>query len=91
MDSLIKDRIDQLREELHQHNHNYYVLNSPTISDKEFDEMMHELQDLEQQYPEFNDPSSPTMRVGSDLNSEFKQVKHRYPMLSPPNSPFTLL
>jgi DNA ligase (NAD+) len=86
MDSLIKNRIEELRTELHRHNYNYYVLNAPTISDKEFDDMMHELQDLEEQYPEFADPSSPTMRVGSDLNSEFKQVKHRYPMLSLANT-----
>jgi DNA ligase (NAD+) len=83
---LIKDRIDQLRKELHQHNYNYYVLNAPTISDKEFDDMMHELQQLEEQYPEYRDDTSPTMRVGSDLNSEFKQVKHKYPMLSLANT-----
>jgi len=83
---LIKDRIDQLRTELHQHNYNYYVLNAPTISDKEFDDMMHELQQLEEQYPEYRDDTSPTMRVGSDLNSEFKQVKHKYPMLSLANT-----
>jgi DNA ligase (NAD+) len=86
MEENIKDKIEQLRKELHQHNYNYYVLNSPTISDKEFDDMMHELQNLEQQHPEFYDSSSPTMRVGSDLNSEFKQAKHKYPMLSLANT-----
>ncbi|MDR0972653.1 MAG: NAD-dependent DNA ligase LigA, partial [Prevotellaceae bacterium] len=77
-----KDRIDNLRAELHRHNYNYYVLNAPTIGDREFDEKMRELQDLEQQYPEYRDENSPTMRVGSDLTKEFKQVAHRYPMLS---------
>lgn len=86
MDLFIKDRIDQLRTALHQHNYSYYVLNAPTISDKDFDDMMHELQNLEEQYPEFMDETSPTMRVGSDLSSEFKQVKHRYPMLSLANT-----
>lgn len=77
-----KERIDQLRVQLHQHNYNYYVLNAPVISDKEFDEMMRELQDLEKEYPEYQDDSSPTMRVGSDINKNFTQVAHRYPMLS---------
>ena len=77
-----KERIDQLRIQLHQHNYNYYVLNAPVISDKEFDEMMRELQDLEKEYPEYQDDSSPTMRVGSDINKNFTQVAHRYPMLS---------
>lgn len=86
MDLFIKNRIDQLRTALHQHNYSYYVLNAPTISDKDFDDMMHELQNLEEQYPEFMDETSPTMRVGSDLSSEFKQVKHRYPMLSLANT-----
>jgi len=78
----VKDRIDTLRADLHRHNHNYYVLNAPEISDKEFDEMMKELQNLERQYPEYNDDSSPSMRVGSDINKNFSQVTHRYPMLS---------
>jgi DNA ligase (NAD+) len=86
MEENIKDTIEQLRQELHQHNYNYYVLNAPTISDKEFDDKMHMLQDLEQQHPEYDDPTSPTMRVGSDLNSDFVQVKHRYPMLSLANT-----
>ena len=76
------ERIYQLREELHTHNYNYYVLNSPTISDIEFDRMMRELQDLEAKYPETYDVNSPTMRVGSDINKDFIQVEHKYPMLS---------
>ena len=76
------ERIYQLREELHTHNYNYYVLNSPVISDIEFDHMMRELQDLEAKYPETYDENSPTMRVGSDINEDFVQVEHRYPMLS---------
>ena len=79
-------RIIELRAELHQHNHNYYVLNQPTISDQEFDFLMHELQDLEAKHPEMYDPNSPTQRVGSDLNQEFRQVEHRYPMLSLSNT-----
>lgn len=77
-----KERIDWLRSELHRHNHNYYVLNAPEISDKEFDDLMRELQDLEKEHPEYEDANSPTMRVGSDLNKNFVQVAHRYPMLS---------
>ncbi|MDD6472136.1 MAG: NAD-dependent DNA ligase LigA [Bacteroidales bacterium] len=76
------ERILYLRRELHRHNHNYYVLNNPEISDKEFDDMMHELQDLELFHPELDDPNSPTRRVGSDISKEFAQVAHRYPMLS---------
>lgn len=76
------ERIDQLREELHAHNYNYYVLNAPVISDQEFDRLMRELQDLEAKYPEHFDANSPTMRVGSDINKNFVQVEHRYPMLS---------
>ena len=78
----IKERIDQLRTDLHRHNYNYYVLNTPEISDKEFDDMMRELQDLEKEHPEYQDENSPTMRVGSDLNKNFTQVTHKYPMLS---------
>lgn len=77
-----QDQILTLREELHQHNYNYYVLNAPTISDKEFDDKMRQLQDLEKLHPEMYDPNSPTMRVGSDLSKDFKQVYHQYPMLS---------
>lgn len=80
------ERIDQLREELHRHNYNYYVLNSPEISDYEFDKLMHELQDLERKHPEYYDENSPTMRVGSDINKNFTQVTHKYPMLSLSNT-----
>ena len=78
----VKEKIDQLRAELRQHNYNYYVLNAPEISDKEFDDLMRELQDLEKEHPEYQDDNSPTMRVGSDLNKNFTQVAHKYPMLS---------
>lgn len=81
-----QERITQLRSQLHDHNHRYYVLNSPTISDEEFDMLMHELQDLEQHHPEMYDANSPTQRVGSDLNQDFQQVKHQYPMLSLANT-----
>lgn len=81
-----KQRIEQLRKELHEHNYRYYVLNQPVVSDQDFDFMMHELQDLEQRHPEMADPNSPTQRVGSDLNQEFQQVAHKYPMLSLANT-----
>ena len=79
-------RIEQLRKELHEHNYRYYVLNQPTIGDQEFDFLMHELQDLEAKHPEMADENSPTQRVGSDLNAEFAQVEHKYPMLSLANT-----
>lgn len=79
---VVKDKIKALREALEQHNYNYYVLSAPTISDREFDEMMKELQVLEEAHPEYADPHSPTQRVGSDLSREFEQVVHKYPMLS---------
>ncbi len=81
-----KQRISQLRAELHQHNYRYYVLSQPTIGDQEFDALMRELQDLEARHPELFDPNSPTQRVGSDLSSEFRQVAHKYPMLSLANT-----
>ena len=81
-----KQRIEQLRQELHEHNHRYYVLNQPIIDDQEFDRLMRELQDLEAKHPELYDPNSPTQRVGSDLNQEFRQVAHKYPMLSLANT-----
>ena len=80
------ERIYQLRDELHRHNYNYYVLNAPEITDQEFDFLMRELQDLEEKHPECQDENSPTMRVGSDLNKNFQQVSHRYPMLSLANT-----
>lgn len=82
----IKEQIEQLRAELHHHNYLYYVMNAPTISDKEFDDKMHELEQLEKEHPEFADPDSPTQRVGSDLNQNFVQVRHPYPMLSLANT-----
>lgn len=81
-----QERILQLRRELHQHNYRYYVLNQPIISDQQFDFMMHELQDLEANHPELYDANSPSQRVGSDLSQEFRQVEHRYPMLSLANT-----
>ena len=81
-----KEEIEQLRTLLHQHNYNYYVLNQPTISDFEFDQLMRKLQDLEMFFPQFYDPNSPSVRVGSDLNQAFKQVRHKYPMLSLANT-----
>ena len=80
------ERIYQLRDELHRHNYNYYVLNAPEIGDQEFDFLMRELQDLEAKHPECMDEHSPTMRVGSDLNKNFTQVTHKYPMLSLANT-----
>lgn len=82
----IKEKIEELRAELHRHNYNYYVLNAPEISDKEFDDKMRELQDLELAHPEYKDENSPTMRVGSDINKNFTQVAHKYPMLSLANT-----
>ena len=81
-----KEEIEQLRSELHQHNYNYYVLNQPTISDFEFDQLMRKLQDLEMFFPQYYDPNSPTQRVGSDISQSFSQVKHKYPMLSLANT-----
>ncbi|NOU58652.1 NAD-dependent DNA ligase LigA [Marinifilum caeruleilacunae] len=77
-----KLRIEDLREQLHTHNHNYYVLSQPSISDYDFDMLLNELIELEKKHPEFDDPNSPTQRVGSDINLEFNQVEHKYPMLS---------
>lgn len=81
-----RDRILELRKELNRHNHNYYVLNQPEITDREFDGLMHELEDLEKRHPEMDDPLSPTKRVGSDLTKGFAQVQHVYPMLSLANT-----
>lgn len=80
------ERILQLRAELHEHNHRYYVLNQPVIGDQEFDFLMHELQELELRHPELYDENSPTQRVGSDTNQQFVQVEHQYPMLSLSNT-----
>ena len=81
-----KERILALRKQLNEHNYKYYVLNEPDITDFEFDALMRQLQELEALHPELADPNSPTQRVGSDLNQEFKQVAHRYPMLSLANT-----
>ena len=77
-----QERILELRKQLHEHNHNYYVLSAPTISDFEFDALLRELQELEDAHPEMFDSTSPTQRVGSDIAKGFKQVAHKYPMLS---------
>ncbi len=82
MKSEIKEKIEFLRAELHRHNHNYYVLSTSVISDYEYDMLLKELAELETKYPEFDAPDSPTKRVGSDINKEFSQVRHKYPMLS---------
>lgn len=81
-----KERIENLRRELHRHNYNYYVANAPEISDTEFDMLMKELEALEAVHPDMYDPNSPTQRVGSDLSSGFEQVRHIYPMLSLANT-----
>lgn len=81
-----KERIEKLREELNRHNHNYYVLNKPEISDKDFDMMMKELEALEAEHPEYADPLSPTQRVGSDLTKGFEHVVHERPMMSLSNT-----
>ena len=83
---LFEQRIKELREIINRHNHNYYVLNAPSISDQEFDALLRELQDLERDYPQYMDPLSPTQRVGSDLAKGFTQVRHERPMMSLSNS-----
>ena len=86
MADIFEQRILELRKEINEYNHQYYVLNAPTISDKEFDDKLRELQELEETYPQFFDAYSPTQRVGSDLTQGFKQVKHERPMISLSNS-----
>lgn len=83
---LFEQRIKELREIINRHNHNYYVLNAPTVSDQEFDALLRELQDLERDYPQYQDPLSPTQRVGSDISKGFVQVRHERPMMSLSNS-----
>lgn len=78
----VKKRIQELSEELEKHNYNYYVLDNPTISDLEFDKLLEELIRLEKEYPDLISPYSPTQRVGGQVNKNFKQVTHKYPMLS---------
>ena len=82
----IKEKIENLRAEINKHNDNYYIHNTPTISDKEFDELLRTLQDLEKEHPEYYDPYSPTQRVGSDLTKGFEHVVHERPMMSLGNS-----
>src|SRR6056297_1835454 len=81
-----KKRIEQLRQELTEHNYRYYVLAQPTITDFEYDKLMEELTNLEENHPEFKDKNSPSQRVGSDINKEFEQVRHKYPMYSLSNT-----
>jgi len=84
--SEVKEKIQQLTQEITQHNYNYYVLSNPTVSDYDFDMMLEQLIKLEQEYPEFADENSPTKRVGGEVTKEFETVKHKYPMLSLGNS-----
>ncbi len=82
----IGERINLLRQSIDQHNYNYYVLSQPVVSDFEFDRLLYELKQLEGDNPEYFDPNSPTQRVGSDINQEFEQFPHSYPMLSLDNT-----
>lgn len=82
----IEQQINSLRAEIERHNHAYYVENNPTISDFEFDMKLKQLEELERIYPQYFDKNSPTRRVGSDLTKSFRQVEHRYPMLSLANT-----
>jgi len=82
----IEEKIHQLRKTINEHNYRYYVMSSPSISDFEYDNMMQELAKLEHDHPEFYDADSPTMRVGSDIDNSFTQVRHTYPMLSLSNT-----
>ncbi|MEH7889573.1 NAD-dependent DNA ligase LigA [Elizabethkingia meningoseptica] len=86
MSQNIQQKIEELREELHQHNYNYYILDEPSISDFEFDLKLKELQDLEAQHPEFNDPNSPTLRVGGGITKNFPTIQHQFRMYSLDNS-----
>ncbi len=86
MSENIQQKIEELREELHQHNYSYYILDEPSVSDFEFDAKLKELQDLEVQYPEFNDPNSPTLRVGGGITKNFPTVEHQFRMYSLDNS-----
>ena len=79
--SAIKERIEELRAALHRHNHNYYILNAPEISDQEFDALMKELETLEHEYPDLADPLSPTQRVGSDMQEGFVHVVHELSLI----------
>jgi DNA ligase (NAD+) len=81
-----KKRIAELIRQIHRHNHNYYVLSSPEISDYDFDMLLEELIKLEAEFPQFADPNSPSKRVGGDITKDFPTVKHRIPMLSLSNT-----
>ena len=82
----IQQKIEELREELHQHNYNYYILDEPSISDFEFDLKLKELQDLELAHPEFYDANSPSLRVGGGVTKNFPTVQHQFRMYSLDNS-----
>ncbi|MFL2570995.1 MAG: NAD-dependent DNA ligase LigA [Parvicellaceae bacterium] len=86
MSESIKNKIEKLRVELSQHNYQYYVKNSPTIADYDFDLLLKELESLEAKYPQYSDDNSPTKRVGGDITKKFPSVKHKFPMLSLSNS-----
>ena len=86
MSDNIQHKIEELREELHQHNYNYYILDEPSVSDFEFDIKLKELQDLESKHPQFADPNSPTLRVGGGVTKNFPTVKHQFRMYSLDNS-----
>src|SRR5688500_16521748 len=86
MSTSAQKRIDELRKELDDHNYRYYVLAEPSISDFEFDKKLEELQRLEAAHPEFFSSESPTQRVGGTVTKEFRNVKHKYPMLSLSNT-----
>ncbi len=82
MSESIRNKIEEISKELEEHNYNYYVLSNPTVSDFDFDKLLEKLIDLEKQYPEYLQPNSPSQRVGGTITKEFKNVKHKYPMLS---------
>lgn len=78
----VQFEIERLRSELHEHNHRYYTLDAPTVSDYDFDQLLKKLEQLESEHPEFFDPNSPSVRVGGEITKNFETVSHRYPMLS---------
>jgi DNA ligase (NAD+) len=82
----VVEKIESLRKVLHEHNHRYYILDQPTISDFEFDQLLEELQQLEAQYPQYHDPNSPTQRVGGGVTKSFETLPHRFPMYSLSNT-----
>lgn len=84
--STVVEKIESLRKALHEHNHRYYIIDQPTISDYEFDQLLKELQQLEKEYPEYNDPNSPTQRVGGGVTKSFETITHRFPMYSLSNT-----